>query len=281
MPARAPASIDMLQTVIRSSMQSARIASPVYSMHVAGAAVGGDLADQIQDHVLGRDAGGQSAVDAQLERLGLRLQQRLRGQHVLDFAGADAEGQRPERAVRGGVAVAADDRHAGLREAQLGADDVDDALLRVVQVVQANAELPAVVAAACRSAASRSDRQSAACGRSSARCGRAWPRSAPAGGLCGRPAAGPRTPGGWSLRGPGADRCTGSSACPARHGRRGASQIFSNIVRGMAEVSGQWSVDSGQLWLNWACLAGPPGWAGPKHSSIRNKLPSRKLMPTA
>ena len=31
MPARAPASIDMLQTVIRSSMLSARIASPVYS----------------------------------------------------------------------------------------------------------------------------------------------------------------------------------------------------------------------------------------------------------
>ena len=32
MPARAPASIDMLQTVIRSSMRSARMASPVYSM---------------------------------------------------------------------------------------------------------------------------------------------------------------------------------------------------------------------------------------------------------
>src|SRR2546422_8507454 len=32
MPARAPASIDMLHTVIRSSIESARIASPVYSM---------------------------------------------------------------------------------------------------------------------------------------------------------------------------------------------------------------------------------------------------------
>ena len=32
MPARAPASIDMLQTVIRPSIESARIASPVYSM---------------------------------------------------------------------------------------------------------------------------------------------------------------------------------------------------------------------------------------------------------
>ena len=87
-----------------------------------------DLADEVQDHVLGRDAGAELAVDAELERLGLRLQQRLRGQHVLDFAGADAEGQRAERAVRRGVAVAADDRHAGLRVALLGADDVDDAL---------------------------------------------------------------------------------------------------------------------------------------------------------
>jgi hypothetical protein len=32
MPARAPASIDMLQTVIRSSMLKARMAEPVYSM---------------------------------------------------------------------------------------------------------------------------------------------------------------------------------------------------------------------------------------------------------
>ena len=86
------------------------------------------------------------AVDAQLERLGLRLQQRLRGQHVLDFARADAERQRAERAVRRRVAVAADDRHAGLRVALLRADDVDDALRGVVDVVQRDAELVAVVA---------------------------------------------------------------------------------------------------------------------------------------
>ena len=96
MPARAPASIDMLQTVIRSSIEKPRITLPVYSMHVAGAAVGADLADQIQNHVLGRDAAAELAIDAQLERFGLRLQQRLRGQHVLDFAGADAERQRAE-----------------------------------------------------------------------------------------------------------------------------------------------------------------------------------------
>ena len=54
--------------------------------------------------------------------------------------------KRPERAVRGRVAVAADDRHARLRQTQFRADDVDDPLLRIVEIVQANAELAAVVA---------------------------------------------------------------------------------------------------------------------------------------
>ena len=71
----------------------------------------------------------QVAVDADLQRLRLVLQQGLRGQHVLDFAGADAEGQRAERAVRGRVAVAADDRHARLRQPKFRPDDVDDALV--------------------------------------------------------------------------------------------------------------------------------------------------------
>ena len=77
--------------------------------------------------------------------LGLCCKQRLRGQHVLDFAGADAEGQGPEGPVRGRVAVAADDRHARLGEPQLRPDHVDDALVAVVEVVEADAELAAVL----------------------------------------------------------------------------------------------------------------------------------------
>ena len=46
--------------------------------------------------------------------------------------------------MRGGVAVAADDGHAGLREAEFRPYHVDDALLRVVEIVEVNAELPAV-----------------------------------------------------------------------------------------------------------------------------------------
>ena len=44
--------------------------------------------------------GRELAVDLDAKRLRLALQQALRRQHVLDLAGADAEGQRAEGAVR-------------------------------------------------------------------------------------------------------------------------------------------------------------------------------------
>ena len=65
---------------------------------------------------------------------------------MLDFAGADAKGERAECAMRRGVAVAADDRHAGLGDAEFGADDVNDALLPAADVVELDAELFAVLA---------------------------------------------------------------------------------------------------------------------------------------
>ncbi|MNT52161.1 hypothetical protein D3C72_1891720 [compost metagenome] len=94
---------------------------------MAGAAIDADHADDVQHHVLGADTRRDFAVDGDCQCPGLSLQQALRGQHVADFAGADAEGQRPERAVGGGVAVAADDGHAGLGEALFRCDHVEDA----------------------------------------------------------------------------------------------------------------------------------------------------------
>ena len=94
----------------------ARMAEPVYSMTHAGAAADADPRDQRENDVFGGHAGLERAVHVHLKRLRLALQQALRGQHVLHFAGADAEGQRAERAVRRRVAVAADHGHAGLRE---------------------------------------------------------------------------------------------------------------------------------------------------------------------
>ena len=61
------------------------------------------------------------------------------------LAGADAERQRAERSVRGGVAVAADDGHAGLRQALLRPDDVHDALLVAHAIVKTDAEIGAVL----------------------------------------------------------------------------------------------------------------------------------------
>ncbi len=111
---------------------------------MAGAAGGADLADDGEDDVLGGDALGQRAVDADAHVLGFALDQRLRGEHVLDLGGADAVRQRAEGAVRRGVAVAADDGRAGQREALLGADDVDDALPLVELVEVLDAEVARV-----------------------------------------------------------------------------------------------------------------------------------------
>ena len=71
-----------------------------------------------EHEVLGRDAGGQLAVHGDGDRLRAALGEGLGRQHVLDLAGADAEGERPEGAVGGGVGVAADDGHARLGEAR-------------------------------------------------------------------------------------------------------------------------------------------------------------------
>ncbi len=63
---------------------------------------------------------------------------------MLDFARANAEGQRAERAVGGGVAVTANDGHARLCQAQLWADDVDDAPVAAVHAQQGYAEVTGI-----------------------------------------------------------------------------------------------------------------------------------------
>ena len=112
---------------------------------VAGSARDAHLADRAEDQVLGRDARAELTDVVDPHRARLRLAERLGGEHVLDLARADAEGQRAEGAVRGGVRVAADDRHPRLGDAELGADHVDDALMLGAQRVDGDAELLAVL----------------------------------------------------------------------------------------------------------------------------------------
>src|SRR5439155_24744789 len=78
---------------------------------------------------------------ADLERL---EREALRREHIADLRGPDPERNRAERAVRRCVAVAARDRHARLRQSELGTDDVNDPLLVGPRCVQLNPELAAV-----------------------------------------------------------------------------------------------------------------------------------------
>ena len=145
-PARAPASIDMLQIVIRFSIERPRIAGAGVLEHVTDAAGHAEPADRAEDHVLRRDTRGQVAVEVDAHRARPSLRQALRREHVLDLGRADAERERAERAVCRGVAVAADDRHSGLRQAELRADHVDDSLPAAARREERHAELCAVLA---------------------------------------------------------------------------------------------------------------------------------------
>src|SRR5262249_43393997 len=64
---------------------------------------------------------------------------------MLDLARADAMRKRPERAMRRGVAIAADDGRAGQSEALLRADDVHDALTLIELIIVFDAELGAII----------------------------------------------------------------------------------------------------------------------------------------
>ena len=134
-PALAPASIDMLQTVMRPSIDSARMAEPRYSMTEPMPPPVPMRPMMARMTSLAVTPAGSVAVDGDGHGARPALGQGLGGEHVLDLAGADAEGQRAEGAVGGGVAVAADDGHARLGEALLGPDDVDDALAGVAHRV--------------------------------------------------------------------------------------------------------------------------------------------------
>ena len=111
---------------------------------VAGPAADADPGDQREDDVLGADPGDQPAVDADLVGLRVALEERLGGEDHLDLARPDPERQRPERAVRLRVRVAAHDGHPRLGQPELRADDVDDALARVADAVERDPELGAV-----------------------------------------------------------------------------------------------------------------------------------------
>ena len=173
-PALAPASIDMLHTVMRPSIDSARMAEPRYSMTwpMPPPVPMSPMIARMTSFAVTPAGSSPSTVDR--HPLRPRLRQGLGGEHVLDLAGADAEGERAERAVGGGVAVAAHDRHARQGAALLGADDVHDALAGIAHREVGDAELGGVLAQHLDLAWPRSGRRSAGRCARSGRCGPRW-----------------------------------------------------------------------------------------------------------
>ena len=113
---------------------------------VAGGTGGADGVEHAEGHVLGGDPGRQRTLDPHLQRPGTELAEALGRQHVLDLGGPDPQGEGAEGAVGRGVGVAADDHGAGQGQAQLGPDDVHDALPPVPDAVAGDARLVAVAA---------------------------------------------------------------------------------------------------------------------------------------
>ena len=143
-PARAPASIDMLQIVMRPSIDRARIASPAYS-RTCPAAPSTPIRPIVPRMTsFGVTPEREVAAVEDPHRLRPQPREALRRQHVLDLRRPDPERERSERAVRRRVAVAAHDRRARLREAELRADDVHDPLAPAARRVERDAELGAV-----------------------------------------------------------------------------------------------------------------------------------------
>jgi hypothetical protein len=112
----------------------------------AGAAIDAQRADDVQNDVLGVDAGRQLAVDLDAADLEGAQRHRLRGEHVAHLTRTNAEGDRAERAVGRRVRIAAGDRGARLGDALLGADDVHDALLARRAIKEGDAKIRAVLA---------------------------------------------------------------------------------------------------------------------------------------
>ena len=80
---------------------------------VARGSAGGELCYEVEGHVLGCDTLGKLSVDGDAHGLGLLLEDALRGQHHLHLGGTYAEGYCSHSPVGRGMAVSADDGHAG------------------------------------------------------------------------------------------------------------------------------------------------------------------------
>ena len=108
-------------------------------------AVGADMRDNGERDILGRNAGGGPTIDDDAHPLRFFLPKGLCHEHVRDFRRADPKGIGAERAVRGRVAIAANDQQAGQRQSLFGTNHMHDALTWVAQAEQRDTILCRIV----------------------------------------------------------------------------------------------------------------------------------------
>ncbi len=159
MPARAPASMLMLQTVMRPSIERARMAEPAYSMTQPVAPSVPIWPMMARMMSLAVTPMGSSPSTAMRKVLGLDCGRVCVASTCSTSLVPMPNAKRSECAVGAGVRVAADDGHAGLGDAELGADDVDDALVARVRRRKARCRSRRSSCAAWRFAWPRSDRR--------------------------------------------------------------------------------------------------------------------------
>ncbi len=99
---------------------------------------GCNFGDDVQDHILGRDPLSEITFNIDPHPFGFWLKNTLGGQNHFHFAGPNSKGHAAESPVRRSVTVAADNGHPRLRDPQLGANDVHNALEGMIQPVKGN-----------------------------------------------------------------------------------------------------------------------------------------------
>ena len=113
---------------------------------VASSTVDPKGTDDVEDNIFCVDAGAKFAPDLDLADFEGRERHGLGGQDVSNLAGADAESDRTESTVGGGMGISASDGGAGLGDALFWTHNVDDALLAGWNVEEGDTEFGAVFA---------------------------------------------------------------------------------------------------------------------------------------
>ena len=108
----APHSIDIFAIVSRPSMLIvSKVLAPIFD-DVASSPGNSDPSDDRKDQILGSDSKAKLTLHSDFQGTRGFHHQRLRREHMLDFACADAEGEGAKSAVSCSVAVPADDRRS-------------------------------------------------------------------------------------------------------------------------------------------------------------------------